>query len=89
LTQLVHLQDLNISGNALTTFPDSIGSWQELKKLSLHGNKLHQLPQHGWEQLQQLDEVCVQGNQLTALPDGIAKLGVSDDTVVMNRAALV
>jgi Leucine-rich repeat (LRR) protein len=72
----VHLQDLNLSGNQLTSLPDNIGTWTELKKLSVHGNQLQQLPQQGWEQLQQLDEVCVQGNQLTALPDGIAKLGV-------------
>lgn len=77
LTQLVHLQDLNLSGNRLASLPDNIGAWTELKKLSVHGNQLQQLPALGWEQLQQLDEVCVQGNQLTALPDGIAKLGVS------------
>lgn len=77
LTQLVHLQDLNLSGNRLASLPDNIGAWTELKKLSVHGNQLQQLPEQGWEQLQKLDEVCVQGNQLTTLPEGIAKLGVS------------
>lgn len=77
LTQLVHLQDLNLSGNRLTSIPEGIGTFTELRKLQLHGNQLQQLLQHGWEQLQHLDEVCVQGNQLTVLPDGLAKLGVS------------
>jgi Leucine-rich repeat (LRR) protein len=88
LTQLIHLQDLNLSGNCLTSIPEGIGTFTELKKLQLHGNQLRQLPQHGWEQLQHLDEVCVQGNQLTALPDGLAKLGVSQGDCSLRTSTL-
>ena len=77
LTQLVHLQDLNLSGNALTSIPDGINALTDLRKLSLHGNRLQQVPQEGWQHLQQLDEVCLQGNELTAVPASLAKLGVS------------
>lgn len=82
----MHLQDLNLSGNQLACMPDGIGSWTDIRKLSVHGNQLQQLPQQGWEELQQLDEVCVQGNRLTALPDGLAKLGVSRTQGVWGRA---
>jgi len=45
LTQLVHLEDLNVSGNAITSLPEGIGALTALKKLSLHGNQLTALPQ--------------------------------------------
>jgi len=77
ITQLVHLEDLNISGNSLAAFPEGIEALTGLHKLSLHGNQLQRLPQDGWQHLQQLDEVCLQGNLLTAVPDSLAKLGVS------------
>lgn len=77
VTQLTHLQDLNVSGNQLTFLPDGISALTALTMLSLHGNQLQQLPQFGWDQLQSLKEVTLQGNLLTNIPESFAKLGVS------------
>lgn len=77
LTQLVHLQDLNLSGNRLQRLPDGIGAFTALVKLSVHGNQLQELPLDGWQHLQRLDELCVQGNCLNDLPNSLAQLGVS------------
>jgi hypothetical protein len=47
-----------------------------LTMLSLHGNQLQELPQHGWQQLASLKEVTLQGNCLRQIPDSFAQLRV-------------
>lgn len=76
LTELVRLQDLNLSGNALQQLPPGMSALTALTMLSLHGNRLQQLPQHGWQQLASLKEVTLQGNCLQQLPDSFAQLRV-------------
>jgi hypothetical protein len=76
LTELVQLQDLNLSGNFLQELPAGMSALTALTMLSLHGNQLQQLPQQGWQQLACLKEVTLQGNCLTQLPDSFAQLRV-------------
>lgn len=44
LEKLHHLEGLNLSGNELTSLPESVGQLQRLRYLDLSNNKLQTLP---------------------------------------------
>eukprot|EP00775_Hariotina_reticulata_P002503 gene2503-2807_t len=86
LTQLVHLQDLNVSGNAIASLPEGIGALTALKNLALHGNRLTSLPEQGWQHLDHLDEITLQGNLLTEVPPTLAELkGLTELSLADNQ----
>jgi len=42
--KLTELEELNVSGNQLTTLPPSLGRLAKLAVLRVHSNSLHSLP---------------------------------------------
>jgi len=42
--KLTELEELNVSGNQLTTLPPSLGCLTKLAVLRVHSNSLHSLP---------------------------------------------
>jgi GTPase SAR1 family protein len=64
---------LDLSGNGLSTLPESITQLQNLTALDLRGNRLSTLPE-SITQLQNLTALDLSNNQLSTLPESISRL---------------
>jgi Leucine-rich repeat (LRR) protein len=73
IRKLTAMEELNLTGNQLTTLPEAIGELVALKWLNLDGNQLTTLPEDIGE-LVALELLSLTGNQLTTLPEAIWKL---------------
>jgi internalin A len=67
------LQGLYLSGNLLTTLPESLVQLTQLQSLDLRGNQLTTLPEP-LGQLTQLQSLDLSGNQQTTLPEPLGQL---------------
>ncbi len=67
------IENLNISYNQLTTLPETIGNFVNLKELNLGCNQLTILPE-SIGNLVNLKELNLSYNQLTILPESIGRL---------------
>ncbi|MEZ0485070.1 leucine-rich repeat domain-containing protein [Fibrella aquatica] len=82
---LIHVQDLYLSNNQLTTLPGSIGVMKHLRQLFIDENPITALPNE-IEQLDSLRTLVLGGNQLTTLPSSIGSLrGLVQLTVGKNQ----
>jgi len=68
-----HETSLDLSGNELTTLPESLGRLSQLTYLDLSGNELTTLPK-SLGQLSQLTSLDLSRNELTTLPESLGKL---------------
>jgi Leucine-rich repeat (LRR) protein len=66
IRDLKHIKELRFSENSLTTIPDWIVEFPELRLLALDGNSISGLP--CLEKLKQLEHLSVSHNSLTHLP---------------------
>ena len=69
LRLLVHLQELNLSENRLSTIPVEVATLPNLKRLFLHTNTLKMLPD--FVRCENLELLDVHNNQLVSLPGGL------------------
>ena len=67
------LTSLTISGNQLTSLPESIGNLSSLSVLALYSNQLTSLPENIGN-LSNLEELNLSGNQLISIPNSIINL---------------
>jgi leucine-rich repeat protein SHOC2 len=71
--KLADLQKLDLSGNELTSLPESLGQLINLQGLALDYNKLTSLPE--WlGQLTNLQWLYLSDNELTSLPESVGQL---------------
>ncbi|HRN78018.1 MAG TPA: leucine-rich repeat domain-containing protein [Candidatus Dependentiae bacterium] len=68
-----NLQQLNLSGNQITTIPDAIGNLANLKALNLNNNQIPTIPD-AIGNLTNLESLYLPGNQITIIPDAIGNL---------------
>jgi len=73
ITEIHHLEELDLKGNDLQSLPESIGSLINLKELDLSENKIRTLPV-SIGSLINLEKLFLTGNELQALPDTIESL---------------
>lgn len=67
------MQSLDLSGNQLTSLPESLGQLVGLQSLYLSGNRLTSLPE-SLGQLASLQSLNLSFNQLTSLPEWLGQL---------------
>ncbi|KAL9962049.1 hypothetical protein ACROYT_G031114 [Oculina patagonica] len=73
VTELTHVQELNLSDNKLTALPTSINKLKNLKVLLVSNNQLSELPET-IGQLINLIKLWLNNNQLSELPETIGGL---------------
>lgn len=73
ITQLVHLESLNLCWNRMTELPPSIVNMTSLRRLNLSNNLLEQLPTE-LGQMTQLKRINLSENKLTTIPESLGKL---------------
>ncbi|XP_035217457.1 E3 ubiquitin-protein ligase LRSAM1-like isoform X2 [Stegodyphus dumicola] len=73
LTDLSHLQVLNLMNNKLSSLPEDIGHLTHLQDLNVENNRLKKLPV-SFRNLQNLHYLNLKGNKLTAFPMSVCLL---------------
>lgn len=73
ITQLVHLESLNLCWNRMTELPSSIVNMTSLKRLNLSNNLLSQLPAE-LGQMTHLKRLNLSENKLLSVPDSLGAL---------------
>jgi hypothetical protein len=78
LSNLTHLNQLDLSDCALKVLPDTLSELENLTQLNVSSNALRSLPD-GIGSLAKLEGLYVSNNQLQALPDTIGQLNALTD----------
>jgi len=73
LFDLPHLNDLNISYNAIDVLPSTIEKWTALQTLDLSSNNIQRLPPE-FAQLSALEKLSLSNNKLKTFPTVLLKL---------------
>ena len=81
---ILNLKELNLSGNQITSLPESIGNLNNLRWLSLVNNQLTCLPENIGK-LSNLKELHLEDNRLTSLPKNIGKLNNLQELYLENN----
>jgi GTPase SAR1 family protein len=68
---LVHLEQLNLPLNMLTSLPEKIGMLKNLIRLSVHSNNIRELPESVLL-LTKLDTLLIYNNEMTKVPMSLA-----------------
>lgn len=80
LSQLVHLEKLNLDGNFLTQFPAVLTRFTHLQKLSLESNEICTLPYEPLLRFKSLSFLNIRRNNITSLPSSLACLQALRDS---------
>ncbi|XP_031560252.1 malignant fibrous histiocytoma-amplified sequence 1 homolog [Actinia tenebrosa] len=72
-TSGIKVEDLDLEGNELTTFPEKVCSLDSLQRLDVGRNKISDIPED-IKNLRKLEELWINNNNLNAFPKVICKL---------------
>ena len=67
------MQELDLSGNQLTSVPEALGQLSQLQRLDLSSNRLTSVPE-ALGQLSQLQRLDLSSNRLTSVPEALGQL---------------
>eukprot|EP00002_Diphylleia_rotans_P031358 TRINITY_DN6510_c0_g2_i2.p1 TRINITY_DN6510_c0_g2~~TRINITY_DN6510_c0_g2_i2.p1 ORF type:complete len:833 (-),score=142.85 TRINITY_DN6510_c0_g2_i2:598-3096(-) len=67
-----HLRILNLDGNRLTNLPENVSMLTSLESISIHNNKLKELPSNLFVGMIHLTNLGIHNNCLTSLPESLS-----------------